>query len=91
MENKTDYEEIFDRMIWEDKIKDVCFLCGGSIPKTWQHYFTMGNCCGVCSGWTSMSQLSKKACRIKDLVTWRSLTPNQRLAEKARIAQTVKK
>lgn len=87
---KSDFEEIFDETIWKEKIKGNCFICGVSIPKTWQHYFTSGNCCGICSGWAGMSQQAKRECRIKDVAAWRALTPMQRNEEKNRINSVIR-
>lgn len=88
---KSSVEEIFDRIIWQDKIKGNCFLCGGSIPKTWEHYFTMGNSCGICSAWAGMSQQARRECRIKDIVAWRALTNAQRNEEKIRIQRIIQR
>jgi hypothetical protein len=52
----TDREEAQTVELYITKIKSNCFLCGGEIPKTWQHYKVMGNCCGKCS-----SIIGKKA------------------------------
>ena len=87
----SDFEEIFDDTIWKDKIKGNCFLCGRPIPKTWQHYFIMGNCCGVCSGWAGMSQQARQACRIKDIAAWSALTPVQRIEENIRIQSIIQR
>lgn len=85
------YEQISDRSLWEDKIKDKCFLCGEKIPKTWSHYSQMGNCCFVCSGWTGMSQREKKICIVKTIQEWRALSKIERNKEKLRIKYLTEK